>query len=119
MFDWFTDLRDKALGIDIDALKLEMKEREKEERKRYLIFSTKAKIWIITLLLIYITLSIFSIRLANASNELPSIIKNILMSAVAIFTIITLLIGSKTSEKLSVIGIFVFLFGLFVSMTLI
>jgi cytochrome b subunit of formate dehydrogenase len=119
MFDWFREIADEMHGINTDAARLEkLQKKELEKAERY-IFSKKSKTWIIALSVLYIIiagLSIFSIK--NFEGTMFIILKNIAMSAIALATIFALLIGGKKGELSALVLIFIFVFCLFLSLTL-
>lgn len=120
MFDWFRDMAREAAGIDSEAVKKEiLAKKEIDKSKRY-IFSKKAKIIIVALGLFYVVMSGTTINvLKDIEGTLLIIIKNIVMSILSILVIFALLFGKKKGEMVALIGIFLFVIGLFLSIVLI
>lgn len=120
MFDWFRDMAKEMAGIDSEAAKKELLEKKAIEKSNRYIFTKKAKTLVIALAVIYIFMSGSTIALLkDVDGTLLLILKNIVMSILAIFIILSLIVGKKKGELAAVIGIFVFVVCLFLSVVLI
>lgn len=116
MFDWFKDMANEFAGIDSTAARKEVLEKKEAAKSERYIFSKRAKTTTVFLAIIYIIMSGTTISMMkNIEGSILIILKNIFMSIVAIFIIFALIFGKKKGEVAALIGIFVFVVGLFLS----
>jgi|GEM_PF-6854192 len=110
MFDFFRDIKNEMSGIDVEVAAEERKEKIEKKKQSYFIFSTKMKIIIFTMAVIYLIFSGINIAVVLKLNgEFYLLIKYIFLAALAIGICICLIIKKKNSEIMAIIGIFLFI----------
>lgn len=119
MFDWFRDIGLELGGIDSKAAKKERMEKREQKKLNRFIFTGGMKVLIIVLGVLYLFLSgSMIIALRSVDNSAPQIVKYIAMSIVDMVVIISLIFGKKKGEMIALVGVFLFVVGLFLSVVL-
>ncbi|MBD5403021.1 hypothetical protein HDR58_09560 [bacterium] len=119
MFDWFREIGEELGGIDSVAAKKERMEKKEKERLNTFIFSGKMKLLIICLGILYIIMSGSTIKTLIAEGRIAIIIKRIVMMINAAIVIFALCFGKKKGEIVALIGAFIFVLLLFLSIILV
>lgn len=120
MFDWFIEMGLEMSGVDTVAAKKErMEKREQKKLNRY-IFSYGMKVLIIAMGILYVAMagSVIIMLRTLFLNATAQIVKYVLMSVDAIVVIFALLVGKKKGEIVALVGVFIFVVGLFLTTVL-
>lgn len=116
MFDWFREMAEELGGIDSVSAKKERMEKKEEKKKNQFIFSSGMKILFIVLGVLYVIMAGSAIiALKGTPQATPYILKYIVMSIIAILVVFALVFGKKKGEIVALVGAFIFVVGLFLS----
>lgn len=119
MFDWFREVGEELSGIDCTAAKKERMEKKEQRKLNCFIFSNEMKILIIVCGIVYLVMAgSMIVALKGTAEAILYIVKHIIMSLVDIVVIFALIFGKKKGELVALIGVFIFVVGLFLSTVL-
>lgn len=116
MFDWFREIGEELGGIDSATAKKERMEKREQERLNKFIFTRNMKMLIISLGVLYIIMAGSTIKmLITAAGSTLLIMKYIVMMLNAAAVIFALCFGKKKGEMIALVGVFIFIVLLFLS----
>jgi len=116
LFDFFKDMALELQGIDADAAKAERKHKRETEQKEKFIFTKKMKTMIIVLGILYLLMVIsLVVTMKNFRDSVSSLVVYSILGVTDIVVLISLIFGKKKGEFVALVGIFLFLCGLFLS----
>jgi len=116
MFDFFKDIIQEAGGIDTIKAKNQREEQKEIEKLSRYIFSSKSKLIILILGVLYIMFAALTIAVSwNASNCIIPIAKCLTLSTFDIIACVALLKGTKKGEIVALISGLIFIVLLYAS----
>lgn len=121
MLNWFREMSQELRGIDSSAAKKIRTAEDAEKRKITFIIPKNIKVMMIVVGLGYLITTGFLIAALHEdrTDTVPQIIKSVIMCVLDIGVIFALLIGKKKGEIIALSLSFLFLVGLFISITLV
>ena len=109
MFDFFKDVYLEAKGIDSDAIKKERLQIKNKTKEKKYIFSSKTKVLIIILGIVYFFISTASLSILKFQKDMIMLsIKFLILSIMDLAIITCLMIPKKKAEIIALIIIIVF-----------
>ena len=109
MFDYFREIVREAGGFDSQATGNKLENKMTVDKRSESIFSKKAKIIISIFAALYIFISVSTIvAISGMSNISHLIFKNVLMSVLALGTIVSFTINKRNSDRTAIICIALF-----------
>lgn len=115
MFDWFREVGEELGGIDSMEAKKERLERKESERVNKFIISRRMKFFIISMGVLYIVMAGSTVKTFFNAANIFLMIKYIVMMIDAVIVIFALIFGKQKGELVALVGIFLFLLLLFLS----
>lgn len=119
MFDWFREMGEELVGIDSKAAKKERMEKREQKKLNRFLFSKGSKVLVIILGIIYLIMagSIIS-ALKGTPKFIPYIVKYLFMAIIDLVVIFALIFGKRKGEIIALVGCFIFVVCLFISVVL-
>ena len=119
MFDWFREAGEELSGIDSVAAHRERMEKLRQKKLNRFIFSGMAKGIIIALGLLYLAeqMAVMAIFIGMEETKVTCtyIVKAVLLSVIDVCVMIALISKKRQGEIVALVGIIVFVIGLFSS----
>ncbi|BAL01881.1 hypothetical protein OBV_p-00260 (plasmid) [Oscillibacter valericigenes Sjm18-20] len=119
MFDWFRYVAEEMGGIDSEAAKRERLEKKEKAKLNRFIFTKLSKAIVIAAGVLYLSsagAAVFAMK--STGYSIPFIVKFFVLSVVDIGVIISLVTGKKKGEIAALIGCFVFVVILYLSIVI-
>lgn len=103
MLDFLKDLYLQASGLDLSQIEKERKEKIENEKANTIFLKPKSKKYLFIAGTIFIIIHVIGIVVAEASQDIGSIVKSSVMIGLAVLAMLCSLIKRKTTEIICIV----------------